>query len=117
MDLVLVALGALALGAGVVVWVGSRLAAVVSGGSVSGGIGDSVVVAAVSRRRRATHPRRGRGTLVALPGPTVYWACTGLAAVALGAVVGAGVWVWRRWSSPSRALFGVPTDARVARLR
>lgn len=116
-DLVLVVLGAMGLGAGVVVWAGARLAAAVSGGSVSGGVADWLRVAARLASTPGDPPEAWAGHAENLPGAAVYWACTLLAAVVVGTVAAGGAWVWRRWSSPSRSLFGVPADARVARPR
>lgn len=116
-ELVVIVLGIVVCGMGLVVWAGARLSAVVSGGSVSGGLGDWLTV---SGRLVSTpdDPSRAWGEHASgLPGQVVYWACTILAAVLAAAVVAGGVWGWRRWSSPSRTLFGVPVDARVARPR
>lgn len=69
------------------------------------------------RRRRVIPPGRGVSTRRGLPGPVLYWSCTAFVAVAVGLVAAGMVWVWRRWSVPSRSRFGVPADARVARPR
>lgn len=116
-ELIVVLVGAVACAVAAVVWVGAKLAAVVSGGSVSGGLSDWLGAAG----RLATAPgdpseawgRHASG----LPGPVTYWSCTFLVAIVGVAVVVAGVKGWQRWSSPSRSLFGVPADARVARPR
>ncbi|MGE3689381.1 MAG: type IV secretory system conjugative DNA transfer family protein [Acidimicrobiia bacterium] len=116
-EVVLVALGALVVGVAVVVWAGAWLAAAVAGGQVSGGVGDWL---GATGRLASTpgDPAAAWGAHASgLPGPVVYWACTAVAAGLVG-LLGAGVvWVWRRWSTPSRSRFGVPADARVARPR
>lgn len=113
----MIALGAAVCGVGVVVWAGAWLAALVSGGSVSGGLGDWLTVAG----RLVTtpgEPTRAWGEHASgLPGPAVYWASTLLVVVLAAALAAGGVCVLSRWSSPARSLFGVAADARVARSR
>jgi type IV secretion system protein VirD4 len=116
-ELVVVVLGAVGLGVGVVVGAGARLAAAVSGGSVSGDVGDWLAVAGRLMSTPGDPHHAWGGHAQGLPGLAVYWTCTVFVAVAVGAVAVGGVWVWRRWSAPSRSLFGVPADARVARPR
>lgn len=116
-DVVLIVVGAVAVGVGAVVWGGARLAALLAGGSVSGGIGGGLgaagrLVAAPGDPAAAWGP-----AATGLPGPVLYWVCTAVVALAVAALVAGGVWVWRRWSSPARSRFGVPADARMARPR
>jgi len=116
-EAVAVAVGAVVAGFGAVVWGGARLAAAVTGGSLAGGLGDSFRAA----RRLADSPGDPAGAwgdrAAGLPGPVLYWACTGLVATLVAGFAAGGVWAWRRWSSPSRSRVGVPTDARMARPR
>jgi len=116
-DVVLVVLGGLALAVGAVVWAGAWLSALVGGGQVRGGLGDWLAAAG----RLASEPGDPAAAwgeqATGLPGPVLYWACTGAVAVTAGAALAGVVWVWRRWSVPSRSRFGVPADARVARPR
>ena len=107
--------GAVLLGAAAVVWGGALLAAAVVGGSVRAGL--SEVLTAAGRLARAPgEPAAAWGIAASgLPGPVIYWACTALVAALVGVAFWAGWWMWRRWSSPARSRFGVPSDARVAR--
>ena len=116
-EIVVAVIGGLVVVVAMVTFCGAWLASALGGGRVSGGVGDWLRIAG----RLASAPgdpaaawaEDARG----LPGPVLYWACTLAVATVVGALVAAGVWVWRRWSSPSRSRFGVPTDARVARPR
>ena len=116
-ELVIVVVGTLVIVLATITFVGAWCAAVLSGGRVSGGIGDWVRVA--GRLGSAPgDPATAWGEHAAgLPGPVVYWACTLLVALAVGVLVAGLGWVWRRWSQPSRSTFGVPADARVAQAR
>jgi type IV secretion system protein VirD4 len=114
---VAIVVGAVVMGVGVVVWAGARLAAAVAGGSVSGGIGDWLTAAGRLASRPGDPGRAWGAHASGLPGPGLYWACTTAAAIVVGVATAGGVWVWRRWSSPSRSRFGVSADARVARPR
>jgi type IV secretion system protein VirD4 len=116
-ELIVVTLGAFACAVAVVVWAGANLAAAVSGGSVSGGLGDWLATAGRLASAPADPSEAWRRHATDLPGPVVYWSCTFLVAVVAAAVTTTGVKGWQRWSSPSRSLFGVPADARVARPR
>ena len=116
-DVVLIVVGAVVIGLGAVVWGGAQLAALVAGGSVSGGFAESLTAAGRLVSAPGDPADAWRDTAVGLPGPGVYWACTTVVAVAVAAVLAAAVWVWRRWSSPVRSRFGVPADARMARPR
>jgi type IV secretion system protein VirD4 len=109
---------ALAVGAGVVMVglitvAGARVATAFSGGRISGGISNWLRVAA--RLAQGKAPSTAWGNLASgVPGPPLYWVCTGLvAAVALALAIGLVV-VWRRWSMPGRSRFGQPMDALVA---
>ncbi|MFZ6003047.1 MAG: type IV secretory system conjugative DNA transfer family protein [Actinomycetota bacterium] len=94
-------------------WLATRL----TGGRLSGGLGNWL---AVTGRLASSpgDPQAAWGDLATgLPGPVVYWACTLAVALMVGAVIAAGFVVWRRVWSPARSRFGVPADARVARPR
>jgi hypothetical protein len=70
------AIGLLAVLAAGLTWAGARLAASVSGGSVTGGPTDWLV-GAVRLTRRPSEPAGAWGDLAAgLPGPAGYWLCT-----------------------------------------
>lgn len=116
-EVVVVVVAGLVVGFAGVVWAGAWLAAVVTGGRVGGGVGDWL--RAAGRLVTAPgDPASAWGAHAAgLPGPVLYWSCTAVAGTVVGVVVAVGVWGWRRWSTPSRSRFGVPTDARVARVR
>ena len=115
-EVVVAVIGALVVAVATVTFAGAWLAATLAGGWVDGGIGDWLSVtgrlASAPGDPTAAWAEHARG----LPGPVLYWACTLAVAVVVGVLVTAVVWGWRRWSSPSRSRFGVPTDARVARV-
>lgn len=116
-EVVLAVAGGAVVGLGLVVAGGAWLAATLSGGKVHGGIGDWLA-AAEALAGQPDDPAGAWGHhATGLPGPVIYWLCTVLVAVAVGAVVGGGVWVWRRWSAPTREMFGVHADAKAARPR
>ncbi|MGD9797322.1 MAG: type IV secretory system conjugative DNA transfer family protein [Acidimicrobiia bacterium] len=93
------------------------LATSLTGGRVSGGLGDWLAVTG-QLASSPGDPRAAWGDLATgIPRPAVYWACTLVVALVVGAAVAAGFVVWRRVWSPSRSRFGVPADARVARPR
>ena len=117
-------LGQLALGvvlviglAGVVCWCGAQLGAVVSGhgwmqvGAASGGS------ALLALPHHLSEPAAAwpAGARSALPGPIIYWICSGAVAVT---VAGSGAWValwwWRRSSRRGSAL-GIAPHAGFAR--
>lgn len=116
-ELLLLAAGGLLGVVWAVVWGGARLAAVFVGGSVRPGM-SAVLTAAARLFQTPGDPAEAWGAAAsALPGPVMYWACTAVVACIVGAAVAGGVWAWRRWWSPARSRFGVPTEARVARPR
>lgn len=109
--------GCILVGSAAVVWGGAWLAAVVSGGRVSGGIGDALRAAGGLVDDPGDPAAAWAEHATGLPGPILYWTCTAVAAAVVGGFGAAGVWAWRRWSSPTSSRFGVPVDARVARPR
>jgi type IV secretion system protein VirD4 len=94
-------------------WLATRL----TGGTVSGGLGDWLTVSGRLASSPGDPRAAWRDSATGIPGPVVYWACTLSVAVMVGAVVAAGFMLWRRVWAPSRSRFGVPADARVARPR
>ncbi|MGH3441169.1 MAG: type IV secretory system conjugative DNA transfer family protein [Nitriliruptorales bacterium] len=116
-EIVVAVVGGLVVAVATVTFAGAWLAATLVGGRVSGGITDWLTVtgrlASTPADPTAAWGEQARG----LPGPVLYWACTLTVAIVVGVLITAGVLGWRRWSSPSRSRFGVPTDARVARPR
>lgn len=114
-EVVGVAIGALVLGLAGIVWGGARLAALVTGGSVSGGVGAALRAAGLLGTSPGDPAEAWGESAAGLPGPGVYWACTALVAALVAGVVGVAMWLWRRWSSPGRARVGVVTEARLAR--
>lgn len=116
-EMAVVAAGAVLLGTAGVVWGGAWLAARVAGGQLSAGIGDAL--RAAGRLASAPgEPAAAWGELATeLPAPAIYWAWTLGVAVGVAGVFWAAWWLWRRWSSPRVARFGVQVEAREARPR
>lgn len=116
-EIAVLAAGGVAVAVASIVAGGAWLAAMAAGGTVHGGLGGWLGVAG----RLAGHPgdptAAWGGDATGLPGPVLYWTCTALVAAAFTGLVGAGVWLWRRWSAPGREMFGVHADAKVARAR
>ena len=114
-EVALAAIGAALLVLSGVVWGGATLAAAVSGGRVSAGVGDSMRAAG----RLASEPGDPQAAwgehATGLPGPVVYWSCTAIVLVAAAAVCTSIAWGWRRLRAPSRTRFGVEVDAQIAR--
>ena len=109
------ALGAGLVGLALAVFTGARLAALTSGGRVGGGLGDWLGVA-TRLARNPGDPGAAWGPLASgLPGSVPYWLCTAVTIASLGALGWALFRVWRRWTGPSRELFGVQADALIAR--
>jgi type IV secretion system protein VirD4 len=96
------------------VFAGAWLAARLVGGEVSGDMG-AWMSAAEGLVSAPGDPAGAWGANAAgLPGPVLYWVCTGVVAVVVGAV---GVWsvvAWRRSSRVRRVRFGVDGEARQA---
>jgi type IV secretion system protein VirD4 len=113
LELLLVAAGVVAVATGIVTAGGAWIAALFSGGEVSGGLTDWLKVTV--RLVRGETPAAAWGELATgLPSPAGYWACTAAMGVAAVAVATAGIVVWRRLATPGRARFGQPLDARIA---
>src|SRR5687768_14387321 len=94
LEVALIALGAVVIGAGITVWVGARLSIVAArtGGQLSGGVGDWLQVGV--RLVRGKEPAHAWGRHAAgLPSPTVYWIATGAVAAAAIALAAGVVWV------------------------
>jgi type IV secretion system protein VirD4 len=111
------ALGALYAGVGMVTWAGARLAALLAGGRVSGGLIDWVGVAVRLARRPGDPTAAWGGYASGLPSPAVYWASTAGVVAAVAGVGAAVVRWWRGSVSAGRRRFGQSVDARVARRR
>lgn len=111
----MIALAAVAVAVGAVVWGGAWLAAMVAGGYLGGGLGEAFGAAGALVSAPGDPAAAWGDAAVGLPGPVVYWACTGGVALAVAAVAAAVVWAWRRWSHPSLTRVGVGTEARLAR--
>lgn len=116
-DMVLVIAGAVVIGVAGVVWGGACLAAAISGGRLTAGMGESLSAAGRLVSSPGDPSAAWDDAAVGLPGPALYWAATAAVAVAVALVAAGVVWVWRRWSNPSRSRFGVATEARPARPR
>lgn len=113
LELAVVAAGGVAVLAGLVTAGGAWLAAWFSDGRVGGGLADWLRVTV--RLARGESPSAAWGDLATgFPSTGAYWACTAAVGLASVAVVTAAVVVWRRMSTPGRARFGQPLDARIA---
>ena len=85
----LLAVGGAIVGVGVVTWLGAKLAALFSGGTVGGGLGEWLVAA--SRLARGRSPAASWGDNAArLPGAAVYWLCTLIILVLVAGAVAGG---------------------------
>ena len=101
-DVVLVVLGGVVVGSAAIVWGGAWFAALLAGGTVSGGVGDTIGAMGPLASSPEDPAAAWGDAAEGLPGPVLYWACT---AVVFAAFVGlaAGVyWLWRRGAAPSR---------------
>ncbi|MBP6729422.1 MAG: type IV secretory system conjugative DNA transfer family protein [Microthrixaceae bacterium] len=113
LELVVVAAGAAAVLAGLVTAGGAWLAAWFSDGRVGGGLADWLRVTV--RLARGESPTAAWGELATgFPSTGAYWACTAAVGLVSVAVATAAVVMWRRMSTPGRARFGQPLDARIA---
>src|SRR5690606_8234221 len=116
-DVVLVALGGVVLGSAGIVWGGAWFAALLGGGTLSGGVGDAVGAMGPLASSPGDPAAAWGDAAEGLPGPVLYWVCTALVAVAVVGLAAGIFWWWRRWSAPSRVRLGVPAEARLARRR
>ena len=117
-EVALVAIGAAVVSVGVITWLGARLAAVTSGGRVTGGLGDWLTVAV--RLARGDRPTDAWGPhATGLPDEPLYWSATVIVLLATAAAAGGLVWVWRRVDPTrgERLRFGQDTSAHQARPR
>jgi type IV secretion system protein VirD4 len=113
LELVVVAAGVAAVLAGLVTAGGAWLAAWFSDGRVGGGLADWLRVTV--RLARGESPSAAWGDLATgFPSTGAYWACTAAVGLASVAVLTAAVVMWRRTTTPGRARFGQPLDARIA---
>lgn len=114
-DVVLIAAGGTVIGAGFVVRSGAALACLVSGGTVSGGLSDWLIVTV--RLLHGQTPDEAWGSLATrLPATWIYWTATAMVALVAVAAVVVGWRLWRRLGqSGERRRFGQPTEAREAR--
>lgn len=117
MELVALGVGAAVAGLAVVTWAGARLAALPSGGKVSGGLTDWAVVA-VRLARGPGDPSAAWGDRAeGLPSPVLYWLATAVVATIVGAAAAGLASVWRRWSQSRLERFGQESDAHPATCR
>ena len=116
-DIVLIALGGVVLGSAGIVWGGAWLAALLGGGTLSGGVGDAVAAMGPLASSPGDPAAAWGDAAEGLPGPVLYWVCTALVAAAVVGLAAGVFWFWRRWSAPSRVRLGVPAEARLARRR
>ena len=107
------------LSAGLVVWAGAAIAALVAGEHLRrrcGGRRSSCAPAAAAPVRSSDGVDRPGGP-ASVAGPGVYWACT---AVVVAVVVGVAwlvLWLWRAQRDRGRVRLGVETRARFATTR
>lgn len=119
-ELVVVALGGLALLAGGVVWCGAALAAALSGAALNAGLDDGLraipLLVGGAGDPVAAWPD-GAGLIEV--NPALYWACTAFCGLAVLVVVAAGLHLWgrSRVGTASRRPLGVDARARFARPR
>src|SRR6478609_4248303 len=95
LDVFLVAAGLAVLAVGIAVWAGAKLAVALAGGAVRGGIDVWLRVAARLAQGR-TPAQAWADDATRLPASWLYWACTGVCALAVGLVGGGVVVVWHR---------------------
>ena len=97
LDGVLLAVAAVVLAVGTVVWGGAALAAAVAGGDLDGGL-SAALRAAMRLAEEWREPRMAwerPADQEALPGPALYWAATLVVALAAAGVAAVGMRVWR----------------------
>ena len=116
LDTVVIGAGVVLTGTGIVTWLGARLAALTTGGTVGGGLSDWFTVA--GRLAVGHDPNDAWGSLATdLPGPVVYWTATAAVVAATLLVTIAATVMWRRLD-PSRmqhVRFGQPTERAAGR--
>ena len=103
-----------------VVWVGAQLAALLSGNHLGAGLSPTFH-ALVHLPANADNPAAAWGPPwdAALPGPPLYWACTGFAALLAGVAAAVALHIFGRRGvgTDERKRLGVDTKARLARAR
>ena len=82
-DIVLVALGGVVLGSAGIVWGGAWFAALLGGGTLSGGVSDAVAAMGPLASSPGDPATAWGDAAEELPGPLLYWVCTALFAVAV----------------------------------
>jgi type IV secretion system protein VirD4 len=118
-DALLLVTACAALGIGLVVWAGAALAALTVGERLGAGAGDAVR-AVLRLPQHLSDPRLAwADPLVqrALPGPGVYWGCTGLVVAVVVGVAWLVLRLWRAQQDRGRVRLGVDTRARFATTR
>ena len=107
-DIVLIALGGVVLGSAGIVWGGAWLAALLGGGTLSGGVSDAVGAMGPLASSPGDPATAWGDAAEGLPGPVLYWVCTALFAVAVVGLAAGVFWLWRRWSAPPRVAGACP---------
>ncbi len=112
----LIGIGGSVIACGFATYLGARLAALISGGTVTGGL-DTWLRATV-RLARDRDPQRAWDHATLPAANWLYWTCTAFAYLGVFVASVAIVWVWRRLNGTvnggRRKRFGQETDAREA---
>jgi type IV secretion system protein VirD4 len=99
-------------------WAGAQIAAAISGAGWLH-VGASDAIRAVARLPSHADDPGAAWSTTQLPGPLVYWACTGVALTAALAIAAGVAWLFGGPlpGTPPRTRLGVDTRARLARRR
>ncbi|MEQ1703425.1 MAG: hypothetical protein ABMA25_25235, partial [Ilumatobacteraceae bacterium] len=84
--MVLVVLGGVVLGSTAIVWGGAWFAALLAGGTVSGGVGDTIGAMGPLASSPGDPTAAWGDAAEGLPGPVLYWACTAVVFAAMPAI-------------------------------